>query len=135
MELIVGEQNQVSLKFRDDENPGAEFVKLKRSFLDQMNRGGYFYPTELTFSLSLHGWRSFLPLCTHPGGRSVLSDNIDYMEAFVQALMLSLDEDTNTSNILKQSCKSGDSFQPTCKKNVRYLFNIFPENYVSNPNS
>ena len=100
-----------------------------------MNRGGYFYPTDLTFSLSLHGWRSFLPLCTHPGGRSVLSDNIDYMEAFAQALMLSLDEDPDTSNILGQSCKSGDSFQPTCKKIVRCLFNIFSKNYVSDLNS
>ena len=86
VELIVGEQNQVSLKFRDDENPRAEFVKLKRNFLAQMNRGGYFYPTDLTFSLSLHGWRSFLALCTRPEGKSVLSDNIDYMEAFAQAL-------------------------------------------------
>ena len=43
VELIVGEQNQVSLKFRDDENPRAEFVKLKRDFLDQVNRGGFFY--------------------------------------------------------------------------------------------
>ena len=53
MELIVGEKNQASLKFRDDENPRAEFVKLKRDFLDQMSRG-YFYPTDLTFVLSLH---------------------------------------------------------------------------------
>ena len=60
VELIDREQNQVSLKFRDNENPRAEFVKLKRNFLAQMNRGGYFYPTDLTFSLSLHGWRSFL---------------------------------------------------------------------------
>ena len=39
MEFIVGERNQVSLKFIDDENPREEFVKLKRDFLDQMNRG------------------------------------------------------------------------------------------------
>ena len=66
VELI--EQNQVSLKFRDDENPRAEFVKLKRDFLDQMSRG-YFYPTDLTFVLSLHSWRFFLALRTHPEGR------------------------------------------------------------------
>ena len=89
VELIVGEQNQASLKFRDNENPRAEFVKLKRDFLDQMNRGGYFYPTDLTFVLSLHCWRFFLALCTHPEGRSVLSDNIDSREAFAQALVLS----------------------------------------------
>ena len=71
----------------------AEFVKLKRDFLDQMNRRGYFYPTDLTFVLSLHSWRFFLTLCTHPEGRSVLSDNIDSREAFAQALVLSLDED------------------------------------------
>ena len=29
VEFIVGEHNQVSLEFRDDENPRAEFVKLK----------------------------------------------------------------------------------------------------------
>ena len=34
---------------------------------------------------------------------SVLSDNIDSREEFAQALMLSLDEDPNTSNILGQS--------------------------------
>ena len=81
----------------------AEFVKLKRDFLDQMNRRGYFYPTDLTFVLSLHSWRFFLTLCTHPEGRSVLSGNIDSREAFAQSLMFSLDEDPYTSNILGQS--------------------------------
>ena len=32
-----------------------------------------------------------------------MSDNIDSREAFAQALMLSLDEDPDTSNILGQS--------------------------------
>ena len=73
----------------------AEFVKLKRDFLDQMNRRGYFYPTDLTFVLSLHSWRFLLALRTHPEGRSVLSDNIDPREAFAQALVLSSDEDPN----------------------------------------
>ena len=76
-----------------------------------------------------------MALRTHPEGRSVLSDNIDSREAFAQALMLSLDEDPDTSNILGQSCKSGDSFQPTCKKIVRCLFNIFSKNCVSYLNS
>ena len=49
--------------------------------------------------------------------------------------MLSLGEDPYTSNILGQSCKSGDSFQPTCKKIVRCLFNIFSKNCVSDLNS
>ena len=44
-----------------------------------------------------------MALRTHPEGRSVLSDNIDSREAFAQALMLSLDEDPDTSNILGQS--------------------------------
>ena len=35
VELIVREQNQVSLKFRDNENPRAEFVKLKRNANEQ----------------------------------------------------------------------------------------------------
>ena len=60
-----------------------------------------------------------------------MSDNIDSREAFAQALVHSLDEDPNTSNILGQSCKSGDSFQPTCKKIVWCLF----KNYVSDLNS
>ena len=38
-----------------------------------------------------------------PRRRSVLSDNIDSREAFAQALMLSLDEDPDTSNIFGQS--------------------------------
>ena len=77
-----------------------------------------------------------MALCTHPEGRSVLSDNIDSREAFAQALLLSLDENLDTSDILGQSCKSGDSFQPTYTKIVsRSLINIFSKNYVSDLNS
>ena len=64
-----------------------------------------------------------------------MSDTIDSREAFAQALMLSLDEDPDSSNILGQSYKFGDSFQPSFKKIVRCLFNIFSKNYVSDLNS
>ena len=67
-----------------------------------------------------------MALCTHPEGRSVLSDNIDSREAFAQALVLSLDEDPDA--VMQIWGQFSANLQ---KKIVRCLFNIFSKNYVS----
>ena len=68
----------------------------------------------------------FLALCTHQEGRSVLSDNIDSREAFAQALMLSLDEDPDTSNILGQPWgQFSANLQENCEVSIQHiLFHI-----------
>ena len=64
----------------------------------------------------------FLGTCTHQEGRSVLSDNIDSREEFAQALMLSLDEDPDTSNILGQSWgQFSANLQENCEVSIQHI--------------
>ena len=63
-----------------------------------------------------------MALRTHPEGRSVLSDNIDSREAFAQALVHSLDEDPNASNILGQSWgQFSANLQENCEVSIQHI--------------
>ena len=51
-----------------------------------------------------------------------MSDNIDSREAFAQALMLSLDEDPDTSNILGQSWgQFSANLQENCEVSIQHI--------------
>ena len=52
----------------------------------------------------------------------LLSDNIDSREAFAQTLMLSLDEDPDTSNILGQSWgQFSVNLQENCEVSIQHI--------------
>ena len=54
--------------------------------------------------------------------KTVLSDNIDSREAFAQALMLSLDEDPDTSNVLGQSWgQFSANLQENCEVSIQHI--------------
>ena len=64
----------------------------------------------------------FLGTSHTPRRITVLSDNIDSREAFAQALMLSLDEDPDTSNILGQSWgQFSANLQENCEVSIQHI--------------
>ncbi len=106
-----------------------------RQFVDQINRGGLSYPTDLFFTLSLHVWCHYQDIAKNKEAKQFLLESCDPQKVFLTNFLCLFGATTETRNLCEMKCKNEHSFHKIVQQLVVKLFNCFMKNMCAEVNS
>ncbi len=139
-ELLIKENQDVVVRFDNDcLLSDCSVVKSKKSaFLDQINRGGLTYPSDLTHISSLCIWNFYSAILEHKEAMAFLLNMSHTQEVFTQTFFTLAEECQElklVENMMVIMCKSGHPFKDILKILSKKLFNAFVKNFGKEINS
>ena len=106
----------------------------KEKFLEQINRGGLFTPSDLLYVCVLHARQLYKEIHDKGGVEKIFLQMSNQRDVFSACFELKLKSDDNASDILDQTCKDGHKFSERIKSIGARIFNIFSKNFIAELN-
>ncbi len=133
VQLLKKNDDVPSVSFEQDEND--KYASEKQQFLDQVNRGGLCYPSDLTYVTCLHAWKFYHDIQSQKEAYQLMLSSIAPQKVFVSAFIDTCSESSNTQDILTQQCENGHIFQKLFGRLAVKMFNTFAKNMCAEKNS
>ncbi len=115
--------------------PKEEEDKEHRQFIDEINRGGLLYPSDIVFVSSIHIWSFFKEVTENQEAKKSLLQSTHPRQVFVGAFMTTCQKNEDTEPILVSTCKEGHPFDQILVQMAGKLFNMFAKNVCSDVNA
>ena len=107
----------------------------RAKFLDQINRGGLFTPTDALYVCVLHARKLYKEVCDKGEIENKFLGLENPQNVFSAMLGLKMRNDTNATAILEQSCQESHKFGDRIKSIGDRVFNTFSKNFAGEINS
>ncbi len=111
------------------------FEGADRSFIQQIDRGGLIYPSDIVYMSVLHIWTFIMEICQHEKALDVVVSSTAPQAVFVNSFIYLCRQSEETKALLSLSCDQGHSFERFVVLLARKMFNIFAKNYSRDKNS
>ena len=118
-----------------DTETGSQHFAEKQQFLEQVNRGGLCYPSDLTYVTCLHAWNFYHDIQKQQDAFEYLVCSTGPKIMFTQSFIILCSQVSETQNILSQTCENGHCFAKLFERLVIKMFNTFAKNLCSEKNS
>ena len=106
----------------------------KRKFLDQINRGGLFTPTDALYILVLHGRQLYKEVMNGREFEKKFLGLQNQQSIFTAMFEMKITNDTNAAAILEQSCEHSHKFSERIHSISDRIFNTFSKNFTAEIN-
>ncbi len=124
--LLRQDKDVPKITFDSEESSG-----LKQAFLQKVDRGGLFYPSETVYSTCLVSWRLYDDIRQSKDASDLLFDHPSAQAIFLHSLMaLQVESPLNLV-----TCSTGHSFRRLFERVAAKMFNIFSKNVCAEVNS
>ena len=128
----IGCESTEGLESGDRENAfDGGYWPIKQSFLDQVNRGGLWKPSDLCFITCIHIWLFYEEILKYQTAKTFLFHTEDVQGVFITALQLVMERSEDTADLINQKCRGGHTYGFLLPQLARKLFNIFMKNFCS----
>ena len=112
----------------------ANLGDSRRKFLDQINRGGLFTPTDALYICVLHGRQLYKEVMDKGENEKKFLDIQEQQNVFSSMFEMKMMNDSNAAAILDQSCEHGHKFSARIKSIGYRVFNTFSKNFAGEIN-
>ncbi len=119
------EENQESKGLEDD----------KQKLIEQINRGGLFYPSDFVYVLALHAWKLFSLISLKEEAKQFFLSTSSVQLVFVSVFENWLEYSIETKSLTEVKCELGDDTVKFRKMLAAKMFNMCAKNVCSNANS
>jgi len=135
--LISPNISSVQVVCEEDPNLSPEENDRRISYINDVNRGGLVYPSELMFSASIFAWDLYQKIRKQPKLiPKLFQPNISAQKLFSVSFLKYLDRAENTRQQFVQfECLEGHPFLKILELLSLKFFNIVSKNFVSEKNS
>ena len=106
----------------------------KEKFLEQINRGGLFTPSDSLYVCVLYGRELFKKVYDHGRIEKHFLNAENQREVFTAMLEMKMKNDAESSAILTQKCADSHMFSARIKSIGARIFNTFSKNFVGELN-
>ncbi len=132
--LIKEDKGMTQLRVEEEDNAGDRSLDAAK-FLEQINRGGLSYPSDLLYIISLHVWTFYSEVESKKEALEFLLQASQPRRIFVSSFLSLWKNVDETRSISDVKCLSGHEFQAHLSPIVNKLFNLFTKNLCSDMNS
>ena len=129
IDLFVLSKNSPNIQLDND------LGESKAKFLEQINRGGLFTPTDALYVFVLHARQLYKEVCDKGDIENKFLGLENPQNVFSAMLGLKMRNDTNATAILEQSCQESHKFGDRIKSIGDRVFNTFSKNFAGEINS
>jgi hypothetical protein len=126
----------------DRDHPPLSFVPgeednggQKKKFVEAINRGGLFFPSDQTFLVSLFSWTFYSQIQTNAIAKKTLYSNCQPRQVFLCSLITMLKNTMKTNRLLASKCQAGHTFGNMARQIISKMFNMFAKNECTEMNS
>ncbi len=113
----------------------VQYQAERQQFIDQVNRGGLCFPTDLTYVACLHAWNFFHDIQSQKDAYNFLLSSTEPRKVFTQAFLTICSNTTETQSIICQHCENGHDFSELFERLAIKMFNTFAKNICAERNS
>ena len=124
---MLKEEKEMQVQFEDDETE-KQSRKEAKVFLEQINRGGLSYPSDIVYVSCLHIWSLFCDVQKNAAAKEALFHSQNPRQLFSEVFLQLCLENDDLSGLLAATCSSGHSFKGLLEKMTKKLFNMFAKN-------
>ncbi len=121
----------ISFECDRDMKYGAE----KQNFLEQVNRGGLCYPSDLTYMTCLHAWKFYHDIQSQKEAFNFLLSSAQPVVIFAKTFITTCSQASQTQSIIQQQCEDGHPFSKLFERLAIKMFNTFAKNICAERNS
>jgi hypothetical protein len=130
--LVIDNKSHLPVLFEEME---LSYDSLKRSFLEQINRGGLKRPSDQLYICGLHAMNLFLQIKKKSDVMQSLLKSSNPRGVFVKCFLITMDSHIETNSLLTLSCQNNHSFKKFMEETAGRLFNFFGKNFAADVNS
>ncbi len=114
---------------------GEEGAARKAGFLEQINRGGLTYPSEMSYLVGLVAWNLYSQVNACQEALVFLLNSRFPPQVFALAFITLVQESEDMEDLLKTNCNQKHAFGELAEALTRKLFNCFMKNLKNDINS
>ncbi len=112
-----------------------EMQEESQKFLEQVNRGGLCYPSDLVFVTCLHVWKYYHDIQRQKEAFEYFFSTRESQQVFLESFLITCKEKEELSALMNQKCANDHQFGKHFKRLVLKMFNTFSKNMCSEKNS
>ena len=109
-------------------------VYMGKAFVDSISRGGLTKPSQLLYITCMHASLLWGFIRREKKILDAFLLSLNPRDLFVEVFIQQLQDDFNTTNILKVECEKGHKFQSSVRTIAFSMFNLFAKNYAQEQN-
>ena len=113
----------------------AAMQEQSQKFLEQVNRGGLCYPSDLVFVTCLHVWKYYHDIQNQKEAFEYLFSTRESQQVFLESFLIACKDKEELCNLINQKCGSNHDFGKHFRRLVVKMFNTFAKNLCSEKNS
>ena len=132
--LLIKSTDVPEISMEDENELTPEESLAKDTFLKQINRGGLFTPTDLSFIGCIHIHQFYGQLKSEGSVFLSLLNHKNAKELFAKICIEVLEKSVNCDSVTSQTCQKGHSFSFLLGKMSLVMYNLFSKNYVAEEN-
>ena len=133
---LVSEESTLTLQFESSDFLSDEDIARKEDFLNQINRGGLNYPSDLGLLTCLFAWKHYKTITENQNYRKTLLNSHDarklYLNSFKQRIVF--DSEASINELMDIKCSQNHEFHHLIQKIAFKMFNMMSKNLVSEIN-
>ena len=113
----------------------AAMQEQSTKFLEQVNRGGLCYPSDLVFVTCLHVWKYYHDIQNQKDAFEYLLATGETQQVFLESFLIACKDKEELSVLINQKCGNNHDFGKHFRRLVVKMFNTFAKNMCSEKNS
>ncbi len=106
-----------------------------KKFIEQVNRGGLCYPSDLVFVTCLHVWKYYHDIQHQKEAVEYLFSTKETQQVFLESFVTACKDKEELCNLMNQKCENEHAFGKHLRRLVVKMFNTFAKNMCSEKNS
>ncbi len=118
-----------------EESLTPEMQEQSKKFLEQVNRGGLCYPSDLVFVTCLHAWKYYHDLQNRKEAYDFLFSTTESQQVFLESFLITCKDKEELCILINQKCDNNHEFGKHFRRLVVKMFNTFAKNMCSEKNS
>ncbi len=118
-----------------EESLTAAMQEQSKRFLEQVNRGGLCYPSDLVFVTCLHVWKYYHDIQNQKEAYEYLFSTRESQQVFLESFLIVCKDKEELCILINQKCGNNHDFGKHFRRLVVKMFNTFAKNMCSEKNS
>ncbi len=118
-----------------EESLTAAMQEQSKKFLEQVNRGGLCYPSDLVFVTCLHVWKYYHDIQNQKEAFECLFSTRESQQVFLESFLIACKDKEELCVLMSQKCGNNHDFGKHFRRLVVKMFNTFAKNMCTEKNS